>query len=66
MRIDRNLSRLSVVLKFHDASVPLDSFLCYLILYFYFFVFLEEKDTKVEQNYIFNSVFNRVGLSKSN
>ena len=47
--------------------------LSYLILYFYFilfiyflFLFLEERDIKVEQNYIFNLVFNGGGLRKSN
>ena len=33
---------------------------------FMFFVFLEERDIKVEQNYIFNIVFNKGGLWKSN
>ena len=30
-----------------------------------FFVFLDERDKKVEQNYIFNHVFNKVGLRNS-
>ena len=45
-------------LKSHDASISLDYFLSYLILYFMFCVFLEERDIKVEQNYIFSFVFN--------
>ena len=31
-----------------------------------FFVFLEERDIKVEQNYIFNQVFNRSELRNFN
>ena len=30
-----------------------------------FFVFLDERDKKVEQNYIFTHVFNKVGLRNS-
>ena len=43
-------------------------FLSYLILNLFltFFVFLEERDIKVAQNYIFNPVFNKGGLHKSN
>ena len=33
----------------------------FFFFFFFFFVFLEEKDIKVEQNYIFTLVFNRVG-----
>ena len=33
---------------------------------FIFFVFLEERDIKVEQNWIVNHVFNRSGLKNSN
>ena len=41
-------------LKFHDASVPIDSFWSYI------FMFLEERNIKVEQNYIFSfDDFNR-------
>ena len=47
---------------------------CWIIFFFYhiwycifmFFVFLEERDIKVEQNYIFNQVYNKYGLRKSN
>ena len=54
-------------LKSHNAKVRLDSFLSYLILYFYVFCIFEKKnDIKVEQNYIFNSVFNRYELWNSN
>ena len=31
-----------------------------------FFVFLEERDIKIEQNYIFNQVFNRSELRNFN
>ena len=31
-----------------------------------FFVFFEERDIKVEQNYIFSPVFNKGGLQNSN
>ena len=47
-------------LKSHNASILLNYFLFYLILYFYvfhFFVFLEKRDIKVEQNYIFKYFF---------
>ena len=50
-------------LKSHDASVR--SILFYLIwsyifiLFYFIFVFLEVRDIKVEQNYIFSFVFNR-------
>ena len=50
-------------LKFYDASVLLDSFWSCI---FMFFVFLEERDIKVEQNYIFSHVLNRSGLQNSN
>ena len=57
-------------LKSHFASVSLDSFLSYLILYFYgfffFFVFLDERDIKMEQNYIFRHIFNKTELHNSN
>ena len=59
-------------LKSHFASVSLDSFLFYLILYFYvfffffFFVFLDERDIKMEQNYIFRHIFNKTELHNSN
>ena len=50
-------------LKFHDASVHLILFYLiwsYIFILFYFiFVFLEARDIKVEQNYIFSFVFNR-------
>ena len=36
------------------------------LVFLCFFVFLEERDIKVEQNYIFSSIFNRDGLQKSN
>ena len=49
-------------LKSHDVSVLLDSFLSCI---FMFSVFLEERD-KVKQNYIFNHVFNKIGLQNSN
>ena len=47
-------------LKPQNASVSLDYFLFYLTLYFYvfhFFVFLEKRDIKVKQNYIFSLFF---------
>ena len=52
-------------LKSYDASVPLDYFLSYLILYFYLFIFcvFEERDIKIEHNYIFRYVFNRCELN---
>ena len=52
-------------LKSYDTSVPLDYFLSYLILYFYLFIFcvFEERDIKIEQNYIFRYVFNRCELN---
>ena len=50
-------------LKSHDKSVPLDPFLSCI---FMVFVFLEEKDIKMEQNYIFSYVFNRDILRNSN
>ena len=58
-------------LKFYNANVPLNFFWSYLNLYFYVFfnVFLEEtqeRDIKIEQIYIFNHVFNKVGLRNSN
>ena len=64
-------------LKPQNASVSLDYFLFYLTLYFYvfhFFVFLEKRDIKVKQNYIFSlfflnifsHVFNKSELQKSN
>ena len=49
-----------------NTSVPLDSFLFYLMLYFYIFVFLEERDIKVEQNYILSIVLKRGELKDSN
>ena len=36
-------------------------FLLQFFFFFFFFVFLEEKDIKVEQNYIFTFVLNRGG-----
>ena len=49
-------------LKSYDASVLLDFFF-FLIsfdhVFLSFLVFLEERDIKVEQNYIFSRVFNR-------
>ena len=45
---------------------------CWILFYFIwscifiFFAFLEERDMKVKQNYIFCLVFNRGGLQKSN
>ena len=53
-------------LKSHDASVSLNSFLSYLILYFYVYCVFWGEEHKMEQNYIFNLIFNRVGLRKSN
>ena len=52
-------------LKSYVVSVPLDYFLSYLILYFYLFIFcvFEERDIKIEQNYIFRYVFNRCELN---
>ena len=32
------------------------------IVFLFFFIFLEENDIKVEQNYIFSFIFNRCGL----
>ena len=55
-------------LKSHDANVPLNYFLSYLILYFYvfilfyFFCVFDERDIKIKQNYIFRYVFNRCEL----
>ena len=56
-------------LKSHYASVLLDSFLSYLILYFYVFflgVFRGERDIKIKQNYIFSHIFNKAELHNSN
>ena len=36
------------------------------MFFFFFFVFLEEGDVKVEQNYIFSHIFNISGLQNSN
>ena len=47
-------------LKSYDVSVSLDSFWSCI------FMFLEERDIKVEQNYIFSYVLNRSGLWNSN
>ena len=46
-------------LKSHYANVLMDFFLSCI---FMFFVFLKERDFKVEQNYILTSVFNRCEL----
>ena len=57
---------LTYCLKSHYVSVRWILF--YLIWSFILmiFVFLEERDIKVEQNYIFSLIFNRCGLRKSN
>ena len=53
-------------LKSNDASIPLDSFWsCIFFFFFCVFVFLKERDIKVEQNYIFSHVFNKDGLQNS-
>ena len=79
---DRNLSCLPVVwnltlypleiwskfkltiygLKFRVASISLDSFWSCIFI----FVFLEERDIKVEKNDIFSPLFNRDRLQNSN
>ena len=38
-------------------------FLCF---FFFFFVFLDERDIKMEQNYIFRHIFNKTELHNSN
>ena len=45
-------------LKSHDTSDPLDFFF-FILFDLLFFVFFEEIDIKVEQNYIFSFVFNK-------
>ena len=50
-------------LESNDASVSQDFF---SLVFLCFFVFLEERDIKVEQNYIFSLVFNRGGLWNPN
>ena len=46
-------------LKSHNASIPLDFFYLTWSCIFIFFVFLEERNIKVELNYIFTHLFNR-------
>ena len=41
-------------------------FILFNLIYIYIVVFLEERDIKVEQNYIFSLVFNRGGLWNPN
>ena len=54
-------------LKSHNTSVLLECFKSYLILYFFFIIFFwEERDIKVEQNFIFNFAFNESRLQNFN
>ena len=41
-------------------------FILFDLVFLYFYVFLEERDIKVEENYIFSHIFNKGRLHNSN
>ena len=61
LRFYQNFKLSTCSLKSHNASIPLVSFdllWSYIFMFFFFFcVFLEERDIKVVQNYIFSTRF---------